>query len=85
MAAFVITECAQEIDLPQVWPKRLNKVELAVRALPEHEVAQALLARGADDEVGIRLATDVMEPEFRLEPQLEPQRKFALCQGRSGK
>src|SRR3954454_11633702 len=51
----IVTEGSQKVDLAQIGPEGLDEVELAVSALPEHEVAEALLARGADDQVGIRL------------------------------
>src|SRR6187399_1714721 len=55
----VIADRAEEVDLAQIGAERLDEVELAVRALPEQEVAQALLPRGADDQIGVRLASGV--------------------------
>src|SRR5206468_3153060 len=49
----------QEVDVPEVGPERLAEVELAVRALPQQEATQPLLAAGADDEVGIGLPPGV--------------------------
>ena len=37
----------------EVGPQRLGEVELGVRELPQQEVADALLAAGADEEVGL--------------------------------
>lgn len=54
-----IAKRPQEVDLTEVGPQRFHEVELAVRALPQHEVAEPLLARGADDEVGIGLPARV--------------------------
>ena len=59
IARRVVADRAQEVDLAQVGSERLDEVELAVRALPQQEVAQPLLARGADHEVGIGLAAGV--------------------------
>src|SRR5690242_11687780 len=55
-------ERTQEVDVPEVGPVRLAEVELGGGALPEQEAAQALLAGGADDEVGIGLALGVEVP-----------------------
>src|SRR3982751_5715020 len=49
----------QEVDLAEVGPVGLAEVELAVRALPQQEAAEPLLARGADHQVRIRLALGV--------------------------
>src|SRR5690625_7454196 len=43
LAAGVGPQGPQEIDPAEVRPERLTEVELAVRALPEQEPAQALL------------------------------------------
>ena len=59
MAAGIITKGTQEVDLSQVRAERLNEVELAVSALPEHKVAQPLLPRSADHQVGIGLTSGV--------------------------
>ena len=59
MPARVVTQGAQEVDLADVRTEGLHEVELAVRALPQHEVAEALLTRGADDQVGVALPTRV--------------------------
>src|SRR6188768_1730277 len=47
----VRTDGPQEVDPPEVRPVRLAEVELRVRALPEQESPQALLARRADHEL----------------------------------
>src|SRR5688572_31239584 len=54
-----VADRAQEVDFAQVRAERLDEVELRMRALPEQEVTQPLLARRPDHEVGIRLATGV--------------------------
>ena len=59
VALGVVADRAQEVDLAQVGAERLDEVELAVRGLPEQEVAEPLLARRADDEVGVGLAAGV--------------------------
>src|SRR5690606_5268031 len=59
LACGEVAQGAQEVDLAEVGAERLDEVELAVRALPQHEVAQSLLARGANDEVGVGLPSRV--------------------------
>src|SRR6187402_2754788 len=59
LAGGVVAQGAEEVDFTQVGSECLDEVELAVRALPEHEVAQPLLTGGAHDEVRIRLALRV--------------------------
>src|SRR5688572_21906620 len=49
----------QEVHLAEVRPVGLAEVELRVRALPQQEARQPLLARGADDEVRVGLALGV--------------------------
>ena len=49
----------QEVDVPEVRPVGLAEVELRVRALPEQEAGQPLLAAGADDQVRVGLALGV--------------------------
>src|SRR4051794_36192685 len=48
LAGGVRTDRTQEVDAPEVRPVGLAEVELRVRALPEQEAAESLLARGAD-------------------------------------
>ena len=48
-----------QIGLGEVGPQGLAEDELGVGALPEQEVAGALLAAGPDDQVGVRLAGGV--------------------------
>src|SRR5215469_8267648 len=56
MALPVGPQRAEEVDPPESGPVGIAEVELRVRALPEQEAAEALLARGPDDQVWIRLA-----------------------------
>src|SRR5688500_8884509 len=49
----------QEVHLAEVRPIGLAEVELRVRALPEQEAGQPLLAGGPDDQVGVRLALGI--------------------------
>src|SRR5213078_4680088 len=44
---------AQEVDPPERRPVDVAEVELAVRALPEHEPREPHLATGPDDEIGV--------------------------------
>ena len=46
----------QEIDPSEIGPVGLAEIELRMGALPEQEAGQPLLARGADDEIGIWLS-----------------------------
>src|SRR5690242_13670742 len=50
---------AQEVDAAEVGPEGLAEVELRLRALPQQEPAEPLLAGGADHQVGIGLALGV--------------------------
>ena len=59
LALGVRPQRAQEVDAAEVGPVGLAEVELAVRALPEQEAAEPLLARGADHQVGVGLALGV--------------------------
>ena len=69
----VVADRAEEVDLAQIGSERLDEVELAVRALPEQEVAQALLPRGADHQVrvgltaGVEVLADLLGREVRGE------------------
>ena len=58
-AVLVGPEGAQEVELAQLRPVDVRKIELAVRSLPGEEAAQADLAARADDQVGIGLAGGV--------------------------
>src|SRR6476620_1529549 len=59
VATGIRPQCAQEVHVAEVRPVRLAEVELGGGALPEQEAAEPLLARGADDEVGVGLALGV--------------------------
>lgn len=59
LAALKIAQGPQEVDLAQIRAEGLHKIEFRVRRLPQHEIAQPLLPRGADDQIGIGLATGV--------------------------
>ena len=59
LALPVRTQGADEVDLAEVRPQGLAEVVLAVRGLPHQEPGQPLLARGADDQVRVRLAPGV--------------------------
>ena len=45
--------------MPEIRPVGLAEVELGVRALPEQETRETLLTRGANHEIGVRLAARV--------------------------
>src|SRR5580704_1811935 len=49
----------EEVHLAEGGPVGVAEIELGVGALPEQEAAEALLARGADDQVGVGLARRV--------------------------
>ena len=55
LAPTKVTQGTKEINFTQVGAKGLDKIELAVGALPQHEVAQSLLTRGADNQVRVGL------------------------------
>src|SRR6478609_11581891 len=50
---------AQEVDPAEVGPVGLTEVELRLRALPQQEATEPLLSRGADHQIGVRLALRV--------------------------
>src|SRR5688572_14206565 len=50
----VVREGPPQVVLAEVWPERLHEDELRVGQLPEQEVREPQLARGADEQVGIR-------------------------------
>src|SRR5690606_13393777 len=77
IARAVVADRAQEVDLAQVGAERLDEVELAVRALPQQEVAETLLARCADHEVRILLPARV---EVRAD-ELRRQRRGEVVEG----
>src|SRR5689334_4540033 len=56
VAGGVGAQGAEEVDLAEGGPVGVTEVELGVGALPEQESAEALLARGADDQVRVGLA-----------------------------
>src|SRR5215212_9434856 len=45
-----------ELALVEIRPQRVAEVQLGVREVPQQEVADALLAAGADQQIGIRQA-----------------------------
>ena len=51
-----VAQRPQEVDLAEVRPERVAEVELRVDRLPQQEARQPLLARGADDQIGVGLA-----------------------------
>jgi hypothetical protein len=59
IATRVISHRTQEIYLAKIGVHGFHEVELAMRALPQHEVRKPLLPRGANDEVGIGQASRV--------------------------
>ncbi|CAB4578698.1 unannotated protein [freshwater metagenome] len=59
LPATKVTKSPQKVDLTQVWAERFDEIELAVCALPQHEVTEALLTRCSNDEVWIRLSLGI--------------------------
>ena len=52
-----MTECAVEFGVVEVRPEAVAEIQLRVGQVPEQEIADALFATGADEEVRIgRLA-----------------------------
>src|SRR5262249_41554346 len=66
----VATQGSQKVHFAEIGPVHVSEVELGVRALPEQEPGEPLLAAGPDDQIGIRLALrvemlgDVVDVEY---------------------
>ena len=43
----------QQFTPPEVRPERRGKIELCIRQLPEEKIADARLAAGADEQIGV--------------------------------
>jgi hypothetical protein len=54
-----ISKRTEEVNFSKVWTKCLDEIKLRVGALPEHEIAQALLSRSSNDQVWVWLALRV--------------------------
>src|SRR5437764_7860472 len=54
LASAIIGDRLFQIGAPEIRPQRLGKDELGIGALPQQEVADALLAAGADQEIRVR-------------------------------
>src|SRR5271170_5049612 len=52
-AALVVGEGFEEMDAAEVRPEAVGDEDFSVGNLPEEEVGDALLAGGADDEIGV--------------------------------
>src|SRR5262245_32387120 len=50
---------ALEIRGAELGPRRLDEAQLRVRALPQQEVAESLLAAGADHQIGLQRCAGV--------------------------
>ena len=68
--------------LPEVRPVGLAEVELRVRALPEQEAGQPLLAGGADHQVGVGLAPGVEVLGDVLDVEDARRAPRSWCRGR---
>src|SRR5215470_12940787 len=53
LAAVKLAERALQIRLGEIRPKRVDEDELGIGGLPEEEIAEPLLAAGADDEIRV--------------------------------
>ena len=53
LALLVVGDGFEEVDAAEVGPEAVGDEDLGVGDLPEEEVGDALLAGGADDEVGV--------------------------------
>src|SRR5215469_16589124 len=53
LAPTIIGDCLLQIVTAEIGPQRLGEDELGIGALPQQEVADALLAAGADQQIGI--------------------------------
>src|SRR5665213_1070640 len=54
VAALVIGEGFEQMDAAKVGPEPVGDEDLGVGDLPEQEVRDALLAAGANDQIGVR-------------------------------
>ena len=59
LALGVLVDGGVQVGLAEVGPEGRREDQLGIRPLPEQEVAGALLAPGADDQVGVGLAGGV--------------------------
>src|SRR5690606_12802246 len=55
----VIFDGAKKMIPPEFGPGNIREPQFTVRQLPQHEIADADLAAGADDQIGIRQARRV--------------------------
>ena len=62
VARAVRTQCTKEVHPAESRPVGLAEIEFRVHALPQHETGQSLLARGADEQVGVGLTARVEMP-----------------------
>src|SRR5438874_1118848 len=53
LAAAIIGDRLLQVAAPEIRPKGLGEHQLGIGALPEQEIADALLAAGADQQIGI--------------------------------
>src|SRR5512137_389471 len=51
LPAGVETQCRVERGIVEVGPERVAEIELRIRQVPEQEIADALLATGADEQI----------------------------------
>src|SRR5215471_14162180 len=78
-------ECVHKLLRSEVRPERIDEHQLGIRGLPEEEVAQSMLAAGADDQIWFRKGArkESSREEFgcdrlRIEPPfLRRTREFA--------
>src|SRR5712672_3441585 len=74
LAATVIGNRLLEIGAPETRPQRLSEDEFGISALPQQEIADALLAAGADQEVGIgQIGGEQMRRDLLLVDCIERQ------------
>src|SRR5699024_5658483 len=62
VARAVRTQWTEEVRPAERRPVGLAEIEFRVHALPQHETGQSLLARGADEQVGVGLTARVEMP-----------------------
>jgi hypothetical protein len=74
LALLVVLDGLQQVDAAEVGPEAVGDEDLRVGDLPQQEVRDALLARGADDQVGVghvprvEVVGDVVLVEARSRP-----------------
>ena len=62
-----VSKCTEEVNLTKVRAERFHEIKLGVSALPEHEIAEALLSGGSNDQVRVRLTLGIEVTGYGLD------------------